>query len=159
MRGQWLKEEFTGTGFPGDFYIKYHLYRHYWPLMALGRYRGESAALVPAGPAFHDSSVLNTPNHYSLVTNLPIHEREAEEPPSQPAWPSDTHYYLVSFGNQIVDFRLIFGGLSGISDILLETLSVRRVGTGVVIDEVAGENRVDRVDVALVPDCVVEAAN
>lgn len=38
--GQWLEEEFTGTGFPGDFYIKYHLYRNYWPLMALGRYRG-----------------------------------------------------------------------------------------------------------------------
>jgi squalene-hopene/tetraprenyl-beta-curcumene cyclase len=37
--GQWLEEEFTGTGFPGDFFIKYHLYRNYWPLMALGRYR------------------------------------------------------------------------------------------------------------------------
>jgi squalene-hopene/tetraprenyl-beta-curcumene cyclase len=37
--GQWLEEEFTGTGFPGDFYIKYHLYRNYFPLMALGRYR------------------------------------------------------------------------------------------------------------------------
>ena len=36
--GQWLEDEFTGTGFPGDFYIKYHLYRNYWPLMALGRY-------------------------------------------------------------------------------------------------------------------------
>ena len=37
--GQWREDEFTGTGFPGDFYIKYHLYRNYWPLMALGRYR------------------------------------------------------------------------------------------------------------------------
>ena len=36
--GQWLEDEFTGTGFPGDFYIKYHLYRNYWPLLALGRY-------------------------------------------------------------------------------------------------------------------------
>ena len=36
--GQWLQDEFTGTGFPGDFYIKYHLYRNYWPLIALGRY-------------------------------------------------------------------------------------------------------------------------
>ena len=36
--GQWLEDEFTGTGFPGDFYIKYHLYRNYWPLIALGRY-------------------------------------------------------------------------------------------------------------------------
>jgi squalene-hopene/tetraprenyl-beta-curcumene cyclase len=37
--GQWEEPEFTGTGFPGDFYIKYHLYRNYFPLMALGRYR------------------------------------------------------------------------------------------------------------------------
>ncbi len=37
--GQWEEPFFTGTGFPGDFYINYHLYRNYWPLMALGRYR------------------------------------------------------------------------------------------------------------------------
>ena len=37
--GQWHEAHFTGTGFPGDFYIKYHLYRNYWPLSALGRYR------------------------------------------------------------------------------------------------------------------------
>jgi squalene-hopene/tetraprenyl-beta-curcumene cyclase len=37
--GQWDEPHFTGTGFPGDFYINYHLYRNYWPLMALGRYR------------------------------------------------------------------------------------------------------------------------
>ncbi len=39
--GQWEEPDFTGTGFPGDFYIKYHLYRNYWPLMALGRYRAQ----------------------------------------------------------------------------------------------------------------------
>ncbi len=37
--GQWLEPQFTGTGFPGDFYIKYHLYRNYFPLMALGRFQ------------------------------------------------------------------------------------------------------------------------
>jgi squalene-hopene/tetraprenyl-beta-curcumene cyclase len=45
--GQWLEDEFTGTGFPGDFYIKYHLYRNYFPLMALGRYR----TLLASGPS------------------------------------------------------------------------------------------------------------
>jgi squalene-hopene/tetraprenyl-beta-curcumene cyclase len=40
--GQWEEPCFTGTGFPGDFYINYHLYRNYWPLMALGRYRAAS---------------------------------------------------------------------------------------------------------------------
>ncbi len=37
--GQWDEPQFTATGFPGDFYVKYHLYRNYWPLMALGRCR------------------------------------------------------------------------------------------------------------------------
>ena len=37
--GTWDEPEFTGTGFPKDFMINYHLYRHYFPLMALGRYR------------------------------------------------------------------------------------------------------------------------
>ena len=30
--------QYTGTGFPGDFYINYHLYRLVFPVMALGRY-------------------------------------------------------------------------------------------------------------------------
>ena len=30
---------FTGTGFPRDFMIRYHLYRIVWPLIGLGRYR------------------------------------------------------------------------------------------------------------------------
>jgi squalene-hopene/tetraprenyl-beta-curcumene cyclase len=46
--GQWEEPQFTGTGFPGDFYIKYHLYRNYWPLMALGRYRAAKATNVGA---------------------------------------------------------------------------------------------------------------
>lgn len=37
--GTWEEQEFTGTGFPGHFYIRYHLYRHHFPLMALGRYQ------------------------------------------------------------------------------------------------------------------------
>jgi squalene-hopene/tetraprenyl-beta-curcumene cyclase len=34
--GGWPEQHFTGTGFPGHFYIRYHGYRHYFPLMALG---------------------------------------------------------------------------------------------------------------------------
>ncbi|BAQ59825.1 squalene--hopene cyclase [Geminocystis sp. NIES-3708] len=37
--GTWEEKHFTGTGFPGNFYINYHLYRHYFPLIALGKYR------------------------------------------------------------------------------------------------------------------------
>jgi squalene-hopene/tetraprenyl-beta-curcumene cyclase len=36
--GTWDEPWFTGTGFPRDFYINYHLYRQVFPLMALGRY-------------------------------------------------------------------------------------------------------------------------
>jgi squalene-hopene/tetraprenyl-beta-curcumene cyclase len=36
--GDWDEEPFTGTGFPRVFYLKYHLYRLYFPLMALARY-------------------------------------------------------------------------------------------------------------------------
>ena len=35
--GDWDEPQFTGTGFPGDFYIRYHLYRLNFPVMALGR--------------------------------------------------------------------------------------------------------------------------
>lgn len=36
--GGWSEEPFTGTGFPRVFYLKYHMYPVYFPLMALGRY-------------------------------------------------------------------------------------------------------------------------
>jgi squalene-hopene/tetraprenyl-beta-curcumene cyclase len=35
--GSWDEPYFTGTGFPSDFYINYHLYRLVFPVMALGR--------------------------------------------------------------------------------------------------------------------------
>ena len=38
--GSWDEPQYTGTGFPGDFYINYHLYRLAFPLSALGRYVG-----------------------------------------------------------------------------------------------------------------------
>jgi len=34
--GTWNEDFFTGTGFPRDFYINYHMYRHIFPTMALG---------------------------------------------------------------------------------------------------------------------------
>ena len=37
--GSWDEAEFTGTGFPCHFYIRYHLYRQNFPLSALGRYQ------------------------------------------------------------------------------------------------------------------------
>ncbi|QIQ01613.1 squalene--hopene cyclase [Streptomyces liangshanensis] len=43
--GSWDEPYFTGTGFPWDFSINYHLYRQVFPLTALGRYvNGEPLA-------------------------------------------------------------------------------------------------------------------
>jgi squalene-hopene/tetraprenyl-beta-curcumene cyclase len=36
--GSWDEPLFTGTGFPGDFYINYEMYRLVFPISALGRY-------------------------------------------------------------------------------------------------------------------------
>jgi squalene-hopene/tetraprenyl-beta-curcumene cyclase len=57
--GSWEESEFTGTGFPRVFYLKYHLYRNYFPLYALARYRNQGTKkeahrayeIGPAGPA------------------------------------------------------------------------------------------------------------
>jgi len=40
--GSWSEPEFTGTGFPGVFYLKYHLYRNSFPVYALARYFNQS---------------------------------------------------------------------------------------------------------------------
>jgi squalene-hopene/tetraprenyl-beta-curcumene cyclase len=38
-QGGWDEAHFTGTGFPGHFYIRYHGYRYYFPLLALAKYQ------------------------------------------------------------------------------------------------------------------------
>lgn len=44
--GDWIEEPYTGTGFPKTFYLRYDMYRIYFPLMALARY---AAALKGPG--------------------------------------------------------------------------------------------------------------
>ncbi|MHC5021339.1 MAG: squalene--hopene cyclase [Planctomycetota bacterium] len=48
--GDFIEPEWTGTGFPAAFYLRYHMYRLYFPLMALGRYRAaiHGATAAPA---------------------------------------------------------------------------------------------------------------
>jgi squalene-hopene/tetraprenyl-beta-curcumene cyclase len=40
--GSWSEDEFTGTGFPCVFYLKYHLYRNSFPLYALARFSNQA---------------------------------------------------------------------------------------------------------------------
>ncbi len=41
--GAWEESWFTGTGFPKVFYLRYHLYKLYFPVMAMGRWLREKA--------------------------------------------------------------------------------------------------------------------
>jgi squalene-hopene/tetraprenyl-beta-curcumene cyclase len=42
--GTWDEEQFTGTGFPRVFYLRYHLYRHCFPLWTLGQAASHSGS-------------------------------------------------------------------------------------------------------------------
>lgn len=56
--GSWHEEPFTGTGFPKVFYLKYHMYALYFPLMALARF-ARSHGAQPVG--FEPSLKIFTP--------------------------------------------------------------------------------------------------
>jgi squalene-hopene/tetraprenyl-beta-curcumene cyclase len=45
--GSWDEPLYTGTGFPRVFYLRYHYYRHYFPLMALGMYARQHTQHFP----------------------------------------------------------------------------------------------------------------
>ncbi len=50
--GWWPEEQYTGTGFPRAFYLKYDLYRLYFPLLALARCAGSLSPLSAEERAF-----------------------------------------------------------------------------------------------------------
>ncbi|MBX9628772.1 MAG: squalene--hopene cyclase [Gemmataceae bacterium] len=62
--GSWTEEPFTGTGFPKVFYLKYHMYPVYFPLMALARY---AAAGRPAGYRLDAGHPLPAPKQITTV--------------------------------------------------------------------------------------------
>jgi squalene-hopene/tetraprenyl-beta-curcumene cyclase len=45
--GTWDEREFTGTGFPRVFYLRYHYYPIYFPLLAISRWRAAASAPDP----------------------------------------------------------------------------------------------------------------
>jgi len=50
--GGWDEELSTGTGFPRVFYLNYHYYRLYFPLIALTEFvSGAGPGPAPASPA------------------------------------------------------------------------------------------------------------
>ncbi len=49
--GTWEEEWFTGTGFPRVFYLRYHYYKHYFPLWAFAQYHTFATGEPCDGPA------------------------------------------------------------------------------------------------------------
>ena len=37
--GKWIEDYYTAVGFPKVFYLKYHGYAEYFPILALSRYK------------------------------------------------------------------------------------------------------------------------
>src|SRR5207302_8444129 len=77
--GTWDEPEFTGTGFPRDFYINYHLYRHLFPLMALA-----AQELPPERAAGVDQSAVATASngHHPVVRDTRQPHEAAPAPPT-----------------------------------------------------------------------------
>ncbi|RMF93445.1 MAG: hypothetical protein D6741_13625, partial [Planctomycetota bacterium] len=44
--GSWSETEFTGTGFPRVFYLKYHMYPVYFPMLALARFAASAGSFL-----------------------------------------------------------------------------------------------------------------
>jgi squalene-hopene/tetraprenyl-beta-curcumene cyclase len=66
--GSWDEDFFTGTGFPGHFYIRYHLYYQHFPLTALGRYQ----------TALQQRSTLKIPLHLQVKQGVSVIELQDE---------------------------------------------------------------------------------
>lgn len=56
--GNWHEDQFTGTGFPKVFYLKYHMYRLYFPFMALAKYQEAGTRSQASGVSDQESGVI-----------------------------------------------------------------------------------------------------
>jgi len=55
--GSWTELEFTGTGFPRVFYLRYHWYPIYFPLMALSQWARPTSATLPSATTVNAQTV------------------------------------------------------------------------------------------------------
>ena len=71
--GSWDEPEFTGTGFPKVFYLKYHYYPIYFPLMALAQWA------VQVNPVLADD-VLPLPPSQARPAEVPHADHQTVKP-------------------------------------------------------------------------------
>ncbi len=64
--GSWEESSFTGTGFPRVFYLKYHLYRVYFPLMAMARSQAAVGRLSTASSPALATRIPALPRSYEI---------------------------------------------------------------------------------------------
>jgi squalene-hopene/tetraprenyl-beta-curcumene cyclase len=85
--GTWFEPEFTGTGFPLVFYLKYHYYSVYFPLMALSLYAAKTK--VANIEVCEDETVLRIRNMriFSPETAFYNNARPDDPPLEQPMLP------------------------------------------------------------------------
>ena len=104
--GTWLESEFTGTGFPLVFYLRYHYYRVYFPLMALSLYAQKASvanvAVLEALQAVPD--VISIQNEAEVPAECilrfdPAHQlRERPRKPRDAAKTSEVSYLRLYCG-------------------------------------------------------------
>jgi squalene-hopene/tetraprenyl-beta-curcumene cyclase len=58
--GRWDEPEFTGTGFPRVFYLRYHWYPIYFPLMALAQWAATANVSLGDGSSLDNGASLDT---------------------------------------------------------------------------------------------------
>lgn len=75
--GTWTEDQFTGTGFPKVFYLKYHLYRVYFPLLALSTYNAQKQSVHTMPRAVMEPLELE-PRSKRLSGMAPIRQALAE---------------------------------------------------------------------------------
>ena len=75
--GTWDEPEFTGTGFPRVFYLRYHYYPIYFPLLALSRLR------CPAGSDARRAEELAFPRRTTAARGRGVNDKRGSRRPSR----------------------------------------------------------------------------
>jgi squalene-hopene/tetraprenyl-beta-curcumene cyclase len=133
--GTWDEPEFTGTGFPWDFSINYHLYRLVWPLSALGRWK---AAVATSGVRRHRTVLLAGPRSFCAGVDRAIATVERA---------IDLYGAPVYVRRQIVHNRHVVEDLQARGAVFVQELSEVPEGS-VVILSAHGVSRVVREEAA-----------
>jgi squalene-hopene/tetraprenyl-beta-curcumene cyclase len=81
--GRWEESQFTGTGFPRVFYLRYHYYPIYFPLLALSRWA--ALASVPLSDS-------GTPQLRVIVPGESSHSQRAGRVVAAPSPALPRHY-------------------------------------------------------------------